>query len=170
MIRAKYKGLLILLSCIFFILTGCKAGNIDYPPKLPNGTQVNDLAASIPVIEPPSPSKEIIINVDDYKENKHGEVSDWKAITAAIEAATVKSASVLRFENRIYHIDDSDIGFINSNVHFILEGLSDIILDGQGAELRFHHIKKAFAFLNCNRVITKNNRYPWISHPSRLRI
>ncbi|NLC45009.1 MAG: hypothetical protein GX783_12120, partial [Clostridiales bacterium] len=72
MIRAKYKGLLIFLSCIFIMLTACKASNIDYPAKLPNGTQVNDLAASIPVIEPPSPSKEIIINVDDYKENKHG--------------------------------------------------------------------------------------------------
>lgn len=161
MIRAVFKGALIFLSCIFIILTGCMAGSTDYPNKLPNGTQVNNLAESIPVINPPSPSKEIIINVDDYKGNERGEVSDWKAIKAAIEAATVKGATVLRFENRIYNIDDPDIGFINGNAHFTLQGLSDIILDGQGAELRFHHIKRAFAFLNCNRVITKNLVIDW---------
>ena len=100
--------------------------------------------------------------MDDYKTNKIGEVSDWKAITAAINDAARKGASELRFNNRVYHLDDPDImKSSNGGAHFILSDLSNMVINGQGAELRFYYILVAFKFINCNRTAVKNLVIDW---------
>ena len=103
----KYKSIVsIILYTFILFLAGCHGG-ADMNVNMHDNKKEND--DFIPFIEPVNPKKELIIYVDDYKTNKIGEVSDWKAITAAINDAARKGASELRFNNRVYHLDDPDI-------------------------------------------------------------
>jgi hypothetical protein len=156
----KYKSIVsIILYTFILFLAGCHGG-ADMNVNMHDNKKEND--DFIPFIEPVNPKKELIIYVDDYKTNKIGEVSDWKAITAAINDAARKGASELRFNNRVYHLDDPDImKSSNGGAHFILSDLSNMVINGQGAELRFYYILGAFKFINCNRTAVKNLVIDW---------
>ncbi len=109
-----------------------------------------------PVIEAPHSFGKPVVKLADFEQKG---VSTWQAFENAIEACRREEAGALVLEPKRYLFDDPAAA--GKQAHLLFEGLHDLVIEGNGAELIFHHIKPGIYFLNCQRVALKQVSIDW---------
>lgn len=113
-----------------------------------------------PRIDPPKPKSKIVLSVADFGAKPDDDGSDGQAFAAALDACKRRGAAALVLPKGRYRFQDlAMLG--REGGHILLDGLSDMTIDGQGSELVFHHIRAGFQFRNCRRIVVKNLTVDW---------
>jgi len=116
------------------------------------------MGAGEPVIRPPQPRSELTLSVGDYYAGE--DVTDWRAFNLAMEDCRRRSCSQLLLPAKRYLFDDPEVPR-RAGAHIQFNGLKDVVIDGQGSELVFHHIRGAFTFRDCQRMVLRNFSVDW---------
>lgn len=111
-----------------------------------------------PVVNPPANAGRPTLKLADFAAPGR---SDWATFVAALKACREQRAGRLLLEPRRYVFDDPAIATSHATAHLLLEQQSDLELDGQGAELVFHHITRGIQLRKCQRVRLKNLTIDW---------
>lgn len=135
------------------LLCGAAAASAGQAPAGPAGFQV-------PVVNSPRNAERRVVSIEDFSVQNGRRVSDWRALTAAIESCTEDGPATLVLPKRTYTFDDPEI-LERGGAHIQVRGAKDLVIDGQGSELIFHHIRGAFAFEDCQRVLLRNMVVDW---------
>ncbi len=115
----------------------------------------------VPVVNSPHAHGGIIIKLSDYLHQNGHPVSAWQAMKLALDACRNKHASTLDIGKGSYVFNDPDILTSKAEANVVIDGLSDLTIDGHGAELDFHHILSGFQISHCKRVMIKNLSVDW---------
>lgn len=121
------------------------------------------------------PENAVIVNVCDFGADPAGLSDSGPAIEAALDhAKTIDAPVVIRFETGTYQVYPetapsrelylSNTVGLNSawkdkHIGILLEGMSDVIVDGQGSTLMTHGRMTPYAALECTNVEFRNFRF-----------
>lgn len=128
-------------------------------PAQPRGARL-DISPPGPRIEAPRPGTGLVLSVADFGAVPDDEGSDWQAFAAALAACKQRGASVLKIPKGVYRFHDPGV-LAGPGGHLQLDGLCDLTIDGQGAELVFHHLRAGFKFNGCQRLLVRNLAIDW---------
>lgn len=106
-----------------------------------------------PVIHAPADNG-IVVTVDDFAKG-----DDHLAIAEALAEVKRKRAGRLVFANRIHRIKNPKAA--EGSGQIVLDGLTDLTIEGNGCTLLFHAIKTGVFVKDCNRVLVRNLNIDW---------
>jgi hypothetical protein len=113
-------------------------------------------AEVVPVVHAPQPQSAMVVSVGDFLTDGSGNaVPAYRAFQAAIESAREKKAARLVIPPGRYVFSDPEIA--TSYGHLVLADLSDLEIDGQGAELVFtNQMVQGIVLAMANRIVIRN--------------
>ena len=124
-----------------------------------------------PGIDPPQNVDGPIVSVADFGAKPDGSACAWNAFTQAIEECKKVGASKLLIPHGRYVFNDPEI-LTRPGAHFPMADMSDLVIEGSGSELVFHHIRPVMTFHHCQRVIVRNFSVDWdidLAVPGRIK-
>ena len=108
-------------------------------------------------INPPRNGGGPVLNLSEFEDPAH---SAWRTMRKALAACREQRASRLVLPKRRYLFDDPSV-LEGQRAHIEMEGIRDLVIDGQGSGLIFHHIRAGFRFRNCERLVIRNLTVDW---------
>lgn len=133
------------------------------PQALQDWRQVHGKVADgpSPVVSPPNPANDTVINLADYKTVNGTANSDWKAMVLALQACEQTHAAALNIPHGTYSFDDPKILQRNMGGHIQVAGRRDFTIQGNDSTFIFHHLRNGFDFSDCQRVLITNLTIQW---------
>lgn len=114
-----------------------------------------------PVVNPPNPSNNTVINFTDYKVTNGQANTDWQTMILALQACQQTHAATLNIPQGTYTFNDPSILTFNGGGHIQLTNLTDLTINGNGSTFVFHYVRNGFDFYNCQRVLLENLTVVW---------
>jgi hypothetical protein len=114
-----------------------------------------------PVVNPPHPFNNTVINFTNYKVTNGRANTNWKAMILALQACQQSHAATLNIPRGTYTFDDPSILTFNGGGHIQLSNLTDLTINGNGSTFIFHYVRNGFDFYNCQRVLLENLTVEW---------
>jgi hypothetical protein len=135
------------------ILTGVVATVVLGAVRSQAADEVAAARVPAPVIHAPA-NNGVAVTVDDYARG-----DDHRAIAEAVAEAKRKRAGRLVFANRIYRINNPQAA--EGSGQIVLDGLTDLTIEGHGCTLLFHGIQTGLFVKDCNRILVRNLNVDW---------
>ncbi len=125
------------------------------------GLSVSQATPIPPVVNPPNPSNQTVINFTDYKVTNGQTNTDWQTMILALQACQQTHAATLNIPQGTYTFDDPNILTYNGGGHIQLSNLTDLTINGNGSTFVFHYVRNGFDFYNCQRLLIENLTVMW---------
>ncbi len=112
-----------------------------------------------------------VVSVADFGARPDGSKCAWKAFIRAIEECKKVGASKLLIPHGRYVFNDPEI-LTRPGAHFPMADMSDLVIEGSGSELIFHHIRPVMTFSRCQRMTVRNFSVDWdidLAAPGRIK-
>jgi uncharacterized repeat protein (TIGR01451 family) len=107
-----------------------------------------------PLVNPPVPQTNVVVSVGDFLVPG---VSVYTAFSQAIWACKMQGCATLVIPPGRYLFDDQLVPNLGAfEPHIRIDGLSDVTIDGQGAELIFHFPNPGVNISHSQRVLIRN--------------
>ncbi|GEM_PF-6712474 len=114
--------------------------------------------AQNPVVNPPNPQSNVVVDLSEFLPGN----TPYRAFANAFAACRQRHAAKLVIPPGQYVFDDPAIPNTGTGAaHIPVPFQTDLVIDGQGAELVFHYNQPGIAFVGCQRVLLRNIAIDW---------
>jgi hypothetical protein len=123
--------------------------------------------AQNPVVNPPNPQSDVVVSLSEFLPGN----TPFSAFAKAFNACRERHAAKLVIPPGRYVFDDPAISSNPLGSHIPVPSQTDLVIEGQGAELVFHYNQPGISFTGCQRVLLRDVAIDWdfpMASPGRV--